>query len=233
MLQFACNWLTSSFLSLTNIYYKLYFYYRVPGFETIIQRNLFWPFWIKKKKKTLKGWIFLSEINSTVGMFFFMNLTFTKTATGQNWAGKMWSGSNYVRIEDKASIYSFSGRDPSRRELSRSLSGENNATFFKWEVEICVSPSLCVQTLTDVANMVAGKNQNRVNYASVGSKDLISPVNITWQSLRAAWRVMALLSESPDRELPEDKWCINNVWNLDMGASLSFHVCGWIIFTRH
>lgn len=145
----------------------------------------------------------------------------------------MWSGSNYVRIEDKASIYSFSGRDLSRQGLSCSLSGEHNATFFKWEVETCVSPSLCVQTLTDVANMMDGKNQNRVNYISVGSKDLISPVNITWQSLRAAWRITAFLTEGPVGELPEDKWCINKVWNLDMEASQSFYFCARVIFTRH
>lgn len=161
----------------------------MPGFETIIQR---------KKKHSKDGSFCLGLIWQWVCFIF--KLTRTNTATGQNWVGKMWSGSNYVRIEDEASIYSFSGRDLSR--LSRSLSGEHNATFFKWEAETCVSPSLCVQTLTDVADMMDGKNQNRVNYISVGSKDLISPVNITWQSLRAAWRIMAFLTEGPDRSCP-------------------------------
>lgn len=82
------------------------------------------------KKKTLikDGSFCLGLIRQWVCFIF--NLTFTNTATGQNRAGKMWSGSNYVRIEDKASIYSFSGRDLSRQGLSRSLSGEHNETFF-------------------------------------------------------------------------------------------------------
>lgn len=53
------------------------------------------------------------------------------------------------------------------------------------------------QTLTDVANMV---DLIQVNYISVASKYLISPVNITWQGRLAARRIMTSCQKSHERE---------------------------------